>query len=1045
MKKSQVLAPVITIFLCLRLLQAFSQDATTVAGGINCNTGPSDLNAPSDLFIDPSGNIYIADNGNNRIQKWTPGASEGITVAGGNGPGSAANQLNNPYDVFVDALGNIYIADRNNNRIQKWTPGASQGITVAGGNGPGSGANQFNIPASIFVDATGNIFIADEGNNRIQKWAAGVTEGITVAGGNGAGSAANQLQRPGGIILDPSGNMYIADADNDRVQKWAPGAVAGVTIAGGNGRGMAENQLSLPSDIFLDKTGNLYVADFINYRVQKWTPGASKGITVAGGNDGAGGLNDANLPTGISVDLTGNLYVVDLECRVRKIESGLGLSYKYYEGSWNALPDFSQITPVKTGNSANVDISARTPGRQDNFAFVWEGYIVINTPGTYTFETVSDDGSRFYFNSLYSPGAAPTVNNDGIHAPYPATGTVTIPGAGVYPISITYFEKEGGEDMKMYWSGPGITRQLIPDWALTSTAPPASAGLTYKYYEGTWNTLPDFSTLTPRQSGVATNVQANSNFGGPPPTTNYAYLWEGFINMPTPGTYTFETVSDDGSKLYFNTQYNPAAAATVNNDGIHASSSATGTVSISAAGIYSIAMSYFQREGGRQMEVYWTGPGIQRQRIPDFAFTKVARPLTKGLQYKYFEGSWNTVPDFTRLIPVKKGNSPNIDLGVKTPGRNDNFAIQWQGYIYIPTPGRYTFETMSDDGSKIYFNSSYESFARGTVNNDGVHPPTLASGSVDVAFAGAYPITITYFEKEGGETMQIYWTGPGITRQLIPDAAFTQSSPPPSSGLAYKYYEGTWESLPDFDAITPVKTGNSANTDLGVRPFGRNDNFGLLWQGYIKITTPGNYTFETVSDDGSKLYFNSMYNASAAATVSNDGVHPPASATGMVNIPAAGKYPIAISFFEKNGGEQMQVYWTGPGIDRRLVPDSVFSPMVSAAPVVTSEPTTWKKLNSNAATNIDKANVTISNAYPNPFSENFNIEFLNSSESNNIQVGLYSQDGRLVYFNDAGKLRKGYASLNVKLDGYRLTTGLYLARLFINGTPSKSLKLVKTR
>src|SRR2546428_383081 len=118
---------------------------------------------------------------------------DGVTVAGGNGNGSAANQLAFPTGVFVDASGNIFVADGNNYRIQKWAPGAIEGITVAGGNGYGSAANQLYNPGGVFVDATGDVFVADQSNYRIQKWAPGATQGITVAGVKGYGSAANQL------------------------------------------------------------------------------------------------------------------------------------------------------------------------------------------------------------------------------------------------------------------------------------------------------------------------------------------------------------------------------------------------------------------------------------------------------------------------------------------------------------------------------------------------------------------------------------------------------------------------------------------------------------------------------------------------------------------------------------------------------------------------------------------------------------------------------------------------------------------------------------
>ena len=76
-------------------------------------------------------------------------STEGRKVAGGNGYGSAATQLYWPRDIIIDASGNYYIADKGNNRIQKWTPGAISGTTVAGGNGFGSNSNQLNRPDGI--------------------------------------------------------------------------------------------------------------------------------------------------------------------------------------------------------------------------------------------------------------------------------------------------------------------------------------------------------------------------------------------------------------------------------------------------------------------------------------------------------------------------------------------------------------------------------------------------------------------------------------------------------------------------------------------------------------------------------------------------------------------------------------------------------------------------------------------------------------------------------------------------------------------------------
>ncbi|WP_373942234.1 FG-GAP-like repeat-containing protein [Polaribacter sejongensis] len=287
--------------------------ATTVAGGNGEGSALDQFSFPGAVFVDLAGNIYVADRSNDRIQKWAPGATEGITVAGGNGSGSAANQFYYPNGLFVDLAGNIYVADRSNDRIQKWAPGATEGITVAGGNGEGGALDQFSNPDAVFVDLTGNIYVADRSNDRIQKWAPGATEGITVAGGNGSGSAANQFYYPNGLFVDLAGNIYVADGYNHRIQKWAPGATEGITVAGGNGEGSALDQFSTPSAVFVDLVGNIYVADGYNYRIQKWAPGATEGITVAGGNGSGDNANQLNVTSSVFVDLRGNIFVSDSE------------------------------------------------------------------------------------------------------------------------------------------------------------------------------------------------------------------------------------------------------------------------------------------------------------------------------------------------------------------------------------------------------------------------------------------------------------------------------------------------------------------------------------------------------------------------------------------------------------------------------------------------------------------------------------------------------------------------------------------------------------
>ncbi|QEH42592.1 putative Ig domain-containing protein [Chitinophaga sp. XS-30] len=143
--------------------------------------------------------------------------------------------------------------------------------------------------------------------------------------------------------------------------------------------------------------------------------------------------------------------------------------------------------------------------------------------------------------------------------------------------------------------------------------------LAYKYYKysGTWNSLPNFANLTPTETGRSATPDISARPNGV--TTKYGFLWTGYIHIPVAGTYIFETNSDDGSKLYFNMPYSHSATATVNNDGNHGAQYRSGTVTVAEAGVYPIAVTFYQGTGGHSLGVYWTNAAVgatTRQLIP---------------------------------------------------------------------------------------------------------------------------------------------------------------------------------------------------------------------------------------------------------------------------------------------------------------------------------------------------------------------------------------------------------------------------------------------
>ncbi len=130
-----------------------------------------------------------------------------------------------------------------------------------------------------------------------------------------------------------------------------------------------------------------------------------------------------------------------------------GLICNYYEGEWDSLPDFSEITPVFTKEVINFDLSSRL--QTDYYGFQFTGLINIPANGVYVFYTESDDGSQLFIDDSL------IVDNDGLHGMEEASGEIAL-AKGFHKIEVAFFEKGGSDDLKVYFEGPGFERLTIP-------------------------------------------------------------------------------------------------------------------------------------------------------------------------------------------------------------------------------------------------------------------------------------------------------------------------------------------------------------------------------------------------------------------------------------------------------------------------------------------------------------------------------------------------------------------------------------------------------
>ena len=141
----------------------------------------------------------------------------------------------------------------------------------------------------------------------------------------------------------------------------------------------------------------------------------------------------------------------------------------------------------------------------------------------------------------------------------------------------------------------------------------------------------------------------------------------------------------------------------------------------------------------------------------------VARTVP-GLGYEYYEGSWRSLPDFTQLTPTMTGTTSTINLDARQ--RDDEYALQFTGFVQIPTEGTYTFYLYSDDGSRLWIGDEL------VVDYDGLHAAGEQAGQV-ILKAGMHPITVAYFEAGGAEALEVRYEGPRMPKQILPPSQLT--------------------------------------------------------------------------------------------------------------------------------------------------------------------------------------------------------------------------------------------------------------------------------
>lgn len=218
----------------------------------------------SGVDVDASGNVYVADTGNDQIKKYGPGGKL-LWNVGVRGLKAAGN-FDNPRDVAYLA-GKVYVADLGYKRVQVLDAATGAPLSVWGTSFPST------IGISAGVDAGGNsiILVTEDVLNQTRIYTPSGTF-VRAIGSGVSGSGAGQLAAPRDAATDAAGNVYVADYANNRIAKFSP---TGTWIKAWGTAGGKDGQFRRPYGIDLDVQNNVWVADNTNHRIQEFTSGGT--------------------------------------------------------------------------------------------------------------------------------------------------------------------------------------------------------------------------------------------------------------------------------------------------------------------------------------------------------------------------------------------------------------------------------------------------------------------------------------------------------------------------------------------------------------------------------------------------------------------------------------------------------------------------------------------------------------------------------------------------------------------------------------------------
>jgi hypothetical protein len=365
--------------------------------------------------------------------------------------------------------------------------------------------------------------------------------------------------------------------------------------------------------------------------------------------------------------------------------------------------------------------------------------------------------------------------------------------------------------------------------------------------------------------------------------------WIGQLSVPTSGNYVFQTSSDDGVRLYLNGAQligNWTDHGTTNNN--------SSAVALFAGRRYDLVLEYYDRTGGAVAKLNWQTPGASG--FTPIAAAQLHASSTQGLLGQYFANT-----SLSGTAALTRTEAVNFDWGTGSPGTgvaSDSFSVRWTGQVSAPTSGSYVLQTISDDGVRLWLNGTQ------LINNWTDHGTTTNNAPAVTLIAGQrYDVVLEYYEKSGGATAKLNWQTPGTTS--FAPIPLTQLHAAAQGLLGQYFGNATLAGSPALSRNEAVSFDWGTGAPAPGLPV---DTFSVRWSGRAFVGASGNYTFQTTSDDGVRLWVDGIL------VIDNWTTHAPTTnASAPIALKAGFYYDIKLEYFEGQAGAVAKLAWTTPG------------------------------------------------------------------------------------------------------------------------------------